>query len=101
MKYDLYKILYGSKFLYFYMQDTILELLAERDSIPLKTLQGTDQIPPADFERVIGNLVEDKMIIISEYSAGITLKGKMKVASGGYRKESLFSACVITVNYLK
>jgi hypothetical protein len=88
-KIDLDEVIYGREFLYLFMQDTLLSFLAERDYYPLNTLYGQNRRVLVDFEIVMNNLLEDKMISTTEYNVSITLKGKMKVANGGYKRESL------------
>jgi len=87
MSYTLKDFMYGNDLVYLHFLDTTLHIFDHSDCIDYDTLYGYD-LPP-EFESTLHQLDTDGMIIRTNFNICITLKGKMMIRRGGYKREKL------------
>lgn len=87
----IHKILYGREHAYLHFADLLLTLFnetADKDFTPNESLDKLGIKPPF-FDAVEDELERDGLIKIKHYGYYITLKGRKKIISGGYKQEKL------------
>jgi hypothetical protein len=85
------KMLYGSEYAYLQFADYLLIMLSatDKDLTARENLEIDGQVPQF-FDAVADELEKDGLIKIVSYGYYITLKGRKKIASGGYKQEKLW-----------
>ena len=81
------RILYGQDYIYLCCLDITLKYFENDDFIRYDQLFKGDLSP--DFQNTIDQLVDDGMVKIERTGYRITLKGKSKLRTGGYKRAAL------------
>ncbi len=84
---DLDELLYGKAYRFYYFLDILLSGFENSDYISFDQLNKGSKL--LDFDLVIKQLADDGMIKLERDGVRITLKGKAKHESGGYKRTIL------------
>lgn len=94
-------LLYGREHAYLHFADTFLKMLSqnEKDLTTNETFEKLGEKPPF-FDAVANELEKDGLIKCVSYGYYITLKGRKKIISGGYRHEKFLKRIGMLVSII-